>query len=569
MPLRPHAAYLCVLLASLLLCCRPVLAKRRRNEHSLASMIPEALSTLTRRNIDTNEKLTRTEHVYKVRAPVSTRNPFSGISLPQHPFMGPNDHASTHYDSYASDSVGLEGPVADELRVIRQRNPYGYAPVIVANKNNQIISVSFHIPTLRFWLVVADKDLNIISATKLGLKVGSSFSGAYFYMNHLEQTVVISSNKILCFDTSNVTKDSGTGGTNSLKPLWSTPNIVKKLYPTKPLGNAVYASMPIWGEDPNVYWVLLAGNHNTTDEHPAGIAVVRITPDPTAKGGAHTEILDYQELEDEWSNNTAVADEDGVYFVTNVKDATGKNSRGYLRKMMFKEGKIVPIYNAGYKNSGILKVGHANIGSGTTPTLMDTKEGRKLVAIVDNDNPRINVVIYDRVTGKKLSETPVLPPMRGAAEASLIGVENAIVVENNYGHEFTFPYSQFTQIEPGMTRLNIAQKGSDGIRATHSWTDDRSSFLAVAVLARKSGIIYAHTADWGDSISATEGAMYFVSAIDAFSGRTLWRIPLGRGVEYCHDYGAMAFNYEQSLYIGTANFLVAIQNYGKRNLQNA
>ena len=45
-----------------------------------------------------------------------------------------------------------------------------------------------------------------------------------------------------------------------------------------------------------------------------------------------------------------------------------------------------------YVNSGFLKPGQLNIGTGTTPSLFEADNGTLLVAIVDNAYPKINVL---------------------------------------------------------------------------------------------------------------------------------------------------------------------------------
>ena len=106
-----------------------------------------------------------------------------------------------------------------------------------------------------------------------------------------------------------------------------------------------------------------------------------------------------------------------------------------------------------YENCGLIKKGQTNIGSGTTPTIFD--EGAK-VTITDNASPQINVVIYDTTNGKKLSQTPVFPKMRSANEASLIGVEKHLVVENNFGHATgAFFTPQTVANEPGKISKSI------------------------------------------------------------------------------------------------------------------
>lgn len=501
-------------------------------------------------------------NVYPVEAAVSTRNDFAGISLPQNPWMGPNNFGSPHCDSYCSESVSLDGPTSTSVKVIRQKNPHGYTPCMVCNSQNQMIGVSLDQNDGHFWLVVCDKNCNILSSTKLAIKQPGTFGGGYFYMNHLEQTVVVSANTMICFDTAYITSTSGSGDENSLTPLWTSDNVIEGIT-GKRFGNSMYSSLPVWGDDPELYWCLIAGKFDlSTQEYssPAGMAVVRVTPEPSAPNGCITTIEDSVLLDGEWNNNTFAVDEAGCYFVTNVLDDQGKTTLGYLRGMEFSGGKISSLFASSYENCGYLKVGQKNIGSGTTPTLINTTNGKRLAAITDNAAPQLNVVVYDRENGDKISETPVFAPMRSCDEASLIGVENTLVVENNYNHIPTYPLSQTTMIEPGMARIDLNLDPNGSPEASVTWEEGRISFLAMNMLARESGIIFAHTGDWSGDLSATEGAMYYISALDAFTGRTIWRVPLGRGVAFCHDYGGLYFNHEGSLYIGTQEYICSVQN---------
>jgi outer membrane protein assembly factor BamB len=105
------------------------------------------------------------------------------------------------------------------------------------------------------------------------------------------------------------------------------------------------------------------------------------------------------------------------------------------------------------------------------------------------------------------------------------------------------------------------QPGTPNPPATTIWDLSDVHFYAMNMLCRGSGIIFAHTCDWTDDISAEKGGMYYVSAIDSFNGRVIWRIPLGRGVNYCHEYGGLYFNRNGSLYIGTNQYLCCIKNF--------
>jgi len=153
--------------------------------------------------------------------------------------------------------------------------------------------------------------------------------------------------------------------------------------------------------------------------------------------------------------------------------------------------------------------------------------------------------------------------MRSADEASLIGVGSTFIAENNFAHYPTWPYSQTIPNGTGMSSITVDPSGSNkGLGTT--WDMDGTHFYAMNMLCRGSGIIFAHTCDWSSDESAVHGGMYYISAIDAFNGHTLWRIPLGRGVEYCHEYGGIYFNQQGDLFIGTNQYIARISNYRPR-----
>ena len=103
--------------------------------------------------------------------------------------------------------------------------------------------------------------------------------------------------------------------------------------------------------------------------------------------------------------------------------------------------------------------------------------------------------------------------MRGADEASLIGVRDKIVVENNYGHTVGFPVAQLVSNEPGMELITVDPCQPGEVVRNNSYT----TFFGMSQLARESGIIFAFSGSWFDTISSTQGAEYSVVAMDSFS----------------------------------------------------
>lgn len=491
------------------------------------------------------------ETFFDVRPAISTNNLFAGITLPQHPYMAENNWSNTHQDAYCSESWGLAGPTSGHLRLLMAPHPFGMVGSMVCTSANQMMGVPSDGQYIR--LVVFDQELNILASPIVSPCIPGSWGGAYYYLNHEENTVLSNANVIRCYPTSEEVGDT-------LDPLWTSANIVE-LVTGSADGNVLYTVLPVW-DDPELYWCLLSGAYDPSSRilhSEAYIAVVQIVPDGGQSGCTAT-LVDAMRLPGQWNNNSFAVDEEGAYFVTNGVDDQGISRLGKLIATGLdpRRGKIELRWAYDYRNSGIPKVGKANIGSGTTPTLMNLDDGTRLVAIMDNALPQENVVVVDRKNGRLVAEVPLFPRMRGGNEASLIGVKNWVCAENNFGHsnpEVGMP--QLVPNEPGLAMIRLE---APELKPNVVWEDTRTVSLGMNMLCRESGVIFAHTADWYDSESATQGAMYYISAIDAWDGRVIWRIPLGRGRPFCKDYGGQYFDRDGNLYIGADGHLVSIRN---------
>lgn len=505
----------------------------------------------------------RKEEIFHVQAAQSTMNRFAGIELPQNPWMAPNNFGSPHQDSWCSESVSLMGPNASELLLIEQFNPFGYTPNMVCNSQNQMIGVSLEYASKRFWVVVFDENCNILSATPAGKHAEQTFGGGYFYLDNEDNTITVQNNHIVSYPTQNVQQKKNE--IYMLEPNWRSEDVVQ-LVTGSADGNSLYSCLPVWDSDrPNLYWCLIAGNYNfkaypqSTLSSPAYMAVVEIVQEGGIMG-CTTNLIGFEKLDKQWNNNTFAVDESGAYLVTNGLDDDNKCNQGYLWAFELDGDEVEVRWKTAYENAGYLKPGQQNIGSGTTPTLTVTEDGIELAAITDNADPRLNVVVYNRQDGSIITQIPCFEKMRSADEASLIGVSDIFVVENNFGHYPTYPQSQYVPNGPGMEMIKVYPDRSKD-QAEKIWNLSNVHFYAMNMLCRKSGIIFAHTCDWTADSSATKGGMYYISAIDSFNGRVIWRIPLGRGVNYCHEYGGIYFNHNDDLFIGTNHYLVSIKNF--------
>ena len=509
----------------------------------------------------------RSEALHTVKPAGSLNNQFAGITFPQNPGLEENNWSSAHQDSYCSESVGLKGPKSNRLRVIKKLNPYGFTPIMGCNKHNQMVGMSFQqVGTFR--LIVFDTDCNILTANVTGHSVrdalAGSFAGGYFFLNQHGNAIVVGDNKLKAFPTGErVAKKEEV---YELKPIWTSDNVVRAI--TGKNDNTLYSVMPVWGQR-DLYWCLLGGKYKVSERHDvtitesAYIAVVELIPKTEGDVDVKPNVLAKKELNtpyEQYNNNTFAVTEEGAVFVTNGLDASGKATSGYCYLVSYAKGVLTVQWQSPYSNSGFLKVGQNNVGSGTTPTIMvDKSSGKRMVAITDNAYPQMNAVVYDYETGDTISETPVFSKMRSCNEASVIGVNDTMYVPNNFGHTVDFSRSQYVSNEPGLAKVQVdaPQKKADVI-----WDQEHYTFFAMSMLARESGVIFAHSGDWSDEASATEGAVYYLLAIDSWDGRVIWRIPLGRGRPYCHEYGGIYFDRTgEKIFMGTDRFLVSIHDH--------
>ena len=507
----------------------------------------------------------RREDIFHVQAAQSAMNRFAGIELPQNPWMAPNNFSSPHQDSWCSESVSLDGPTEKKLLLTEQWNPFGFTPIMVCNRQNQMIGVSLEYPN-QYWLVVFDEDCHILSATPAGKRTENTFGGGYFYLDNKDNSITVQENRIVSYPTQNVRpkKDE----IYPLEPNWTSADIIE-LVTGSPDGNSLYSCLPVWNaERPNLYWCLISGKYNYQDypdstlTSPAYMAVIEVVPE--GDGNCRTVLIDSLKLDKQWNNNTFAVDKSGAYIVTNGIDDNNQCNQGYLWAFGLEGNKLIVRWKTAYENAGYQKPGQTNIGSGTTPTLTATEDGTELVAITDNADPRLHVVVCNRRDGSLVAQVPCFEKMRSADEASLIGVQDTFVAENNFGHYPTWPFSQYVPNSPGMEMIQVYPDHGNK-RADEIWDQADVHFYAMSMLCRESGIIFAHTCDWTTDISATKGGMYYISALDSFNGRVIWRIPLGRGLNYCHEYGGIYFNHNGDLFMGTNQFLISIKNFHNRS----
>jgi hypothetical protein len=209
-----------------------------------------------------------------------------------------------------------------------------------------------------------------------------------------------------------------------------------------------------------------------------------------------------------------------------------------------------------YRNSGIVKPGQADAGSGTTPTIM--RGG--YVAITDNADP-MNVVVLRKAARLRRGQrrvvcrVPVFGRGASATENSLMTNGHSLYVENNYGYQDPFGPNSGALTTAGFARVDVRRRGR-GCRLMWTNTTERAPSV-VPKLSTRTGLIYTYTRD----DSAIPGSQpWFWTAISARTGQTAWKVYSGNGLPFNNNYAGIAIGPTGTAYLGVTGGIVALRD---------
>jgi hypothetical protein len=243
--------------------------------------------------------------------------------------------------------------------------------------------------------------------------------------------------------------------------------------------------------------------------------------------------------------NSFTVDRRGIYVVSSKR----------MYRFAARRGKPRVQWKVTYRNSGVVKPGQADAGSGTTPTIM--KGG--YVAITDNADP-MNVVVYRKAVRLKrrqrrvVCELPVFGPGAGASENSLITNGRSLYVENNYGYQDPFGPSSGALTTPGLARVDVNRKGR-GCRVVWTNTTERVPTV-VSKLSTSTGLIYTYTRDPDPLLRQP----WFWTAISARTGQTAFKVYAGNGLGFNNNYAGLAIGPTGTAYLGVTGGMIALRD---------
>ncbi len=238
-------------------------------------------------------------------------------------------------------------------------------------------------------------------------------------------------------------------------------------------------------------------------------------------------------------NSFAVIEGGGAYVVTGAEllrlDAVG--------------GQPSVTWRVPYDRGVRLKPGQTSRASGTTPTVFGD-DGR-YVAITDNAEPRMNVVVVDTASGDPVVHctVPVFGDGESATDNSLIALGESLIVENNYGYTVTAVTGGHTTTA-GLTRIDVDDTG-----CTVAW---ESTDVTIPSLVSKGVSADGAVLTYSKESSLLGVDAWWFTAVEAGSGEVLWRRLAGVGPLLNNHYAAGYLGPDGSVYVGTISGIVAM-----------
>jgi len=126
-----------------------------------------------------------------------------------------------------------------------------------------------------------------------------------------------------------------------------------------------------------------------------------------------------------------------------------------------------------------------------------------------------------------------------------------VVVENNYGYSSPLSTLLGRSTTGGLARVDV----TDG-RCTVAWTSDEIAPTSVAKVSLATGLVYAYT----KRRSAWGAAAWYLTAIDARTGTTVWSVRTGLGMAFNNHYSAITLAPDGSAYVATLAGMVRVRD---------
>lgn len=439
-------------------------------------------------------------------------HPVAAQAPPQNPHLARNGASSMHNDAAATDAYAWPGPLGDEPEVDTAWFGIEECATLAFDAKDRLVAMCGDMsgPSLH---VLDPESMRKLESLDLPERQESDkrpwedlCGGAYFYLDAQDRAVLATTDRrVLAVRTADGRREPDL----SIDQAWD-------LTPYVPPTDCLIALLPDWSG--RIWWVSQDGLVGTIAP---GSGAVRV-----------------HDLGEGISNSFATDESGGVYIVSD---------EALHRLTAAEDGTPRVTWRTPYDRGSEQKPGQLSQGSGTTPTLLDGG----LVAITDNAEPRMNVVFLDRGTGEEVCRQPVFGEDASATDNSLVSLGTGVVVENNHGYGSPLSTMLGFATSPGLARVDVR-----GGECSLAWTSDQVAPTSVAKASWATGLVYAYTKrpTW------TGVSAWYVTAIDARTGRAMWSVRTGTGTLMNNHYAAVTLAPDGSLWIATLGGMVRVRD---------
>jgi hypothetical protein len=463
----------------------------------------------------------------------ATARPLGRLVSPRHPYMAPNGRSNIHDDAYQTDAYAGAGPLGRDLTVSSTLFAAECAS-LTFDRRGRIVTVCVS-PTGATLRKLDPDTLATLASYELPNRDLGTFSfsnfagGGYFYLDNHDRAVVT----------------TFTGHLLVLAADGSTFRKVRDvdLNPATH-GGKIISALPDWKG--RVWFVTEDGVIGYVT--PGGVLRSRHLP--------AGEVV---------ANSFAIDESGGVFVVSDHA----------LYRFDVRQARAVQTWRKAYDRGSRVKPGQVSQGSGTTPTLIGSarSKGGGSIAITDNADPRMNVLVFRRGQagpGPALCRQPVFAPGRSNDENSLISVPGGLIAENNYGYAGPLPTAgglRTATTEPGLVRIGVDyRRGGCHV----AWADDTVRVpTLVSKVSLATGLLYTYTHPAADELPwlglplpALAPDAWFLTAFDVRTGRQVWSRFAGSGLGWGNNYAPVTLGPDGAAYVGLLGGLVRFVDGG-------
>lgn len=456
-----------------------------------------------------------------------------------------------HQDSGNTGTVDYSGPLGTEINV---SSALEGLHILLWTKSGQMVAgyTEIGLNGLKWGLAAVENETLAVQATWFPEVDGQTLNVAYMELVFESDQIVVTSKEGQIY----VVQLSYSEGSPNLD-LARIFNLDTVLAPGELLINAMYDS------NRNL-WFTSGGLRSQTDNghgDPAQNSTTIGYIEPT--GPFH--IL---HIANEMVENGITVTGTTVYVITGPSGSNDhQNATGTLYSLTSGPGtSITKLWSIPYEAGDTKKPGAFARGSGATPALL----GDQYVAITDNANDRVNLVVYRQTAQNSSSQTICKVPLfeSGLSNVDIAplthgdGKDYGVMLCNNFNAPTLYyvdssldgEFNNLSTMAPGVVRVNVA---TDGSSCEIAWENDLR-VQSVPILSTQNGLVYGYTQSVASSLKGIY--VWYAVAFNWKTGKEVWRARAGAGGTYNDDYQPGALGPDGSFYQSVIGGLVRFKD---------